>query len=408
MSDFTTILTEMLQKGLTLTEVLRMEVQRILNMLLQMELSAFLDYEKYDPKGYNSGNSRNGYYKRTIDTIFGSIELSIPRDRNGDFSNKLLEPYKRSYGNLENTIIFLYRKGATTKDIADLIEKLYGCYYSPQTISNITKVVQEEVKAFHSRELSKRYVGIYCDATYLPLKRGTVEKEALHVLLGITEDGRREVLDYAVAPHENNSTYKTLLESVRKRGVEDVMLFMTDGFIGLDDTCREVFPQAKHQCCWVHIARNIRGIVRKSDWGVIKEELKEIYTSETRQEAVQRLGMFFDEWDNRYPKITERLCDTTDLFNYMLLPLRIRGSFYTTNALEGLNNLLKSYTRKKEMFPNENSLERFVCSIYNDYNAKEILKTNAKFEECSIELAQLFEKLKEGRLSFRDEFTHNS
>lgn len=403
MDNYSTNLLEAIENGLTLTEILRMEVQRLLNMLLKMELTSFLDYEKYDPKGYNTGNSRNGYYERTMNTMFGEIVLSIPRDRNGEFSNKLLSPYKHTYGDLEKCVIFLYRKGTTTREISDLIEKLYGCHYSPQTVSNMTQVVQQEVEKFHSRQLAKRYIAIYCDATYIPLKRDNVEKEALHVLLGVTEDGRKEVLDYTVAPHENNNTYLSLLESIKQRGVEDVMLFITDGFLWLDETCRSVFPQAKHQCCWVHIGRNIRNSVRKSDWLTIKEEIKEIYTSETRKEAVHKLGEFLDKWYEKYPKLADKLYDITDLFNYMLLPERIRKSFYTTNALEGLNSLLKRYVKKKEQFPDENSLERFVCSVFCEYNNKAFFKVAAGFTECCIEFDQLFAKLRNGKLNFKEE-----
>ena len=124
----------------------------------------------------------------------------------------------------------LYKHGTTTREIAELIEKLYGCYYSPQTISNMTKIVQQEVEAFHNRPLEHRYLAIYCDATYLPVKRGTVSKEALHVLLGITTDGRKEVLDYTLAAHENTDTYIELLQSIKRRGVEEVFMFVTDGF----------------------------------------------------------------------------------------------------------------------------------------------------------------------------------
>ena len=408
MDNYSTVFENVIGNNLTLKEILQQETQRVLNLLLKAELTEFLKYDKYDPAGYNSGNSRNGYYERTLKTIFGEITLSIPRDRKGEFSNKLIDPYRRTNADLENTIIYLYKHGTTTREIADMIEKIYGCHYSPQSVSNITKVMQQEVEAFHSRLLERQYIAIYCDATYIPLRRGSVQKEALHVLLGITPDGRKEVLDYTIAPHENCATYEELLRSVKNRGVEDVLLFVTDGFMWLDDTCRKVFPRAKHQYCWVHLNRNIRTLVRKYDWKVVKEELKEIYTADDRKQAVARLEAFLDRWYDKYPKLTDRLYDTTDLFQYMMLPERIRKCFYTNNALEGLNNLLKRYTRKKEQFPDENSLERFVCAIYQDYNAEAYFKTMPRFEETAIEIKQLFDEMNEKELNLDEEFTHNS
>lgn len=408
MDNYSTILENVVNNGVTLKEILRLETQRLLNLLLKTELTEFLKYEKYNPSGYNSGNSRNGYYERTLKTLFGEIVLEIPRDRNGEFSNKLITPYRRTHGDLENTIIYLFEHGTTTREITDLIEKIYGCHYSPQSVSNLTKVMQQEVEAFHNRPLASQYIAIYCDATYIPLRRDSVQKEALHVLLGITPDGRKEVLDYTIAPRENCDTYEELLRSVQKRGVKDVLLFVTDGFTWIADTCRKIFPKAKHQYCWVHLNRNIRTHVRKYDWKIIKEELKEIYTAGDRKEAVNKLVAFLDKWDSKYPKLADKLYDTTDLFQYMMFPERIRKCFYTNNALEGLNNLLKRYTRKKEQFPNENSLERFVCAIYKNYNAEAYFKTMPRFDEVSFEIQQLFDEVNADGLNSEEEFTHNS
>lgn len=399
MDNYITTIQNAIDSGVTFAEILRQEVQRLLNLLLECELTEFLDYEKYDPKGYNTGNSRNGYYRRTMKSMFGELVISIPRDRNGTFCNRILKPYNRSFGDLESTVIYLYKHGTTTREISDLIEKLYGSYYSPQTVSNMTKIVQEEVETFHRRNLEHRYLAIYCDATYLPVKRGTVSKEALHVLLGVTTDGRKEVLDYTLASHENLDTYKELLQSVKKRGVEEVFMFVTDGFPWLDSVCRELFPKAKHQYCWVHICRNIKSYVRNTDWEIIRNEIKEVYTAENRNSASKRLVEFIDKWYSKYPKLADKLYDITNFFQYMWLPKPIRKQFYTNNALEGLNNHLKRYTRKKELFPDENSLERFVCSVYLDYNNKSFFKTAPGYEESSMEINQLFDELNSDKLN---------
>lgn len=393
MDNYITNFLGFVKYGVSLTDILRQEVQRVLNELLKTELTEFLKYAKYDPKGYNSGNSRNGYYERTVKSVFGELVLTIPRDRNGEFSTKLFSPYQKICYDLGNEIIQMFKQGSTTGEISKFIEKTYGFFYSPQSVSNLTQVLQEEVEKFHKRQLEKRYIAVYCDATYIPLKRNTVQKEALHVLLGITPDGRKEVLDYAVAANENNSTYKQLLKNIKERGAEEVLLFVTDGFGHLGMTCNEVFPKAKHQCCWVHVSRNIRAYVRKSDWNVMAEEVKGIYTVDNKEQATDRMGEYLRKWYSKYPKLWEKMYDPEELFAFMILPERIRKSFYTTNALEGLNNLLKRQAKKKEMFPNENSMERFVCAVYENYNEGQYFKSAIAFEETSIEVSQIFDEV---------------
>lgn len=181
MNQFTTELIEALVKKQDITEVFRVHLEKAMNFLLETELTAFLDYEKYDRAGFNSGNSRNGYYSRTLHTEYGDLQLQIPRDRKGEFKQQTIAPYKRTIDSLETTIIHLFQKDITTSEIADLIEKMYGHHYTPQTISNMTKAVSEAVEEFNQRELDKRYVCIYLDATYLPLRRDTVTKEAIYI-----------------------------------------------------------------------------------------------------------------------------------------------------------------------------------------------------------------------------------
>ena len=177
MNDFTTeILKTLANKG-DLNELFRVHLEKAVNTLLKTELTAFLDYEKYDRIGFNTGNSRNGSYDRTVKTEYGELHLQIPRDRNGEFKQQTVPAYRRTNDTLEETVIHLFRKGITMSEIADLIEKMYGHHYTPQTMSNMTKVLTEEVNAFKVRTLNDKYVAIFMDATYIPLKRQTVSKK---------------------------------------------------------------------------------------------------------------------------------------------------------------------------------------------------------------------------------------
>lgn len=320
MSYLNTELTVALLNNESLDEFFRSHLGTAINDLLKTELTAFLGYEKYSTDGYNIGNSRNGYYERDLDTKYGKLHISIPRDRNGAFEQKLIPDYARRTDDLETTIITLYRKGITTREISDLIEKLYGHCYSLAMVSNISRTVESQVKEFRSRQLSIQYVVVFMDATYLNVRRDSVAKEPLHVLLGITPDGTREVLDYALYPTESAANYEEMLQGIKSRGVEQILLFASDGLEG-------IFERAKES-----------------------------------------------------------------LFKFYRFPKAIRKSIYTTNIIERCNECLKHKSNVKEQFPNEDSLERFVCSRYSELNRSWAERMQRGFQQASAEILQMFDK----------------
>ena len=341
MSYLNTKLLSALLNNESVDEIFRQELEAATNELLLTELTAFLNYEKYSIEGYNTGNSRNGYYERTIHSRFGDLTIKIPRDRNGEFSQQTVPSYQRSTDALETTVIQLYKKGITTREIADLIEKMYGHHYTPQTVSNITKAVQEQVNQFHTRKISAKYAVVYGDATYLSVRRDSVAKEALHILIGITPDGEKEVLDYALYPSESSDNYNEMLESLKARGLEQVLLFVTDGLSGFRNACLEVFPKAKHQSCWTHVARNVMKHVRAKDKSKVMEDLKPVYHAENIEDSQKLLDDFIEKYQKIYPKATKVLVGNESLFTFFEFPSQIRCSIYTTNLIEGFNKNLK-------------------------------------------------------------------
>ncbi len=229
MNNFTTEIMETLINKGDLDDLFRHHLELAINSLLKAELTAFLDYEKYDRSGVNSGNSRNGNDSRSFKTEYGELNLVIPRDRNGEFSQQTLPAYKRTNDSLETTIIQLFQKGITMSEISDLIEKMYGHYYTPQTISNISKIVSEDVLAFKERTLEAKYSVIFMDATHIPVKRKTVAKEAIYIVIGIRLDGTKEVLGFTTTPTESAYIWKEILQDLKDRGLEEVLLVVTDG-----------------------------------------------------------------------------------------------------------------------------------------------------------------------------------
>ena len=392
MSDLTTKLMEtLLEKG-SIDEVFRSFLEEAINDLLQTELQAFLGYEKYDSAGWNSGNNRNGSYDREFDTKYGKLKLKIPRDREGDFEQQLIPKYQRRSDDLETTIIHLYRKGITTREISDLIEKMYGHHYCAATISNITQLVEDQVKVFHERAIKTQMAVIYCDATWLNVRRDSVDKEALHVILGITPDGYKEILDYALYPTESAANYEEMLHDLKERGLSEVLLFVSDGLQGIKDAVKRQFPKADHQSCWVHISRNVTRLIREKDRKQILGELKKVYTRETKEAAEKELQEFIGRNSVNYPKITGIFKNKSSLFSFYDYPVQIRKSIYTTNLIESNNKALKRKTKVKEQFPNEEATDRFFCSHYAECNKKYGMKKHRGFVQAEPELMELLEK----------------
>ncbi len=390
MFNFNTDIIKSLSQGISIEEIIRLELEEVINQLLLNELTVFLDYEKYDVIGYNSGNSRNGYYSRSLQTKYGEININVPRDRNGEFKQQTVPTYDRRTDSLETTILQLYSRGVTTSEIADLIEKMYGHAYSKQTISNITKAVEVNVEAFHNRTFDKRYAALYCDATMLNVRRDSVAKEALHIIIGITEDGHKDILDYRLYPNEAASNYTDMLQDLSERGLEEVLIIISDGLTGIRDACLNVYPKADHQTCWVHIQRNIAKLVRATDRKEIMNAVKPLYQSSKLEEALQEYDNLKETYGKKYPKIFKLLESNESLYSFYKYPIQIRRSIYTTNLVEGLNKQLKRQTKKKEQFPNEDSLERFVCNYFLDYNARLGSRIHKGFGEVTMELNEMF------------------
>ncbi|MCZ3567109.1 IS256 family transposase [Lactobacillus crispatus] len=222
MNDFTKDFAQALFNPDKINDLLRKELQQAVNNLLEAELTAFLGYDPYARNGWNTGNSRNGAYFRKVDTQFGPIEVQVPRDRNGQFHQHTLPDYKQHSDVLESTIIKLYSKGVTTREIADLIEKMYGSHYSPAQVSNISKQMLPKVEAYHKRKLSDKFFCVYLDATYLPLRRETFEREAVYIAIGIKPNGHKEVIDYCIAPSENIEVWTEMLQNMKSRGLMEI------------------------------------------------------------------------------------------------------------------------------------------------------------------------------------------
>lgn len=392
MSNSTLDLLKLLSSPEELRESIRQMVQEAMNELMKVELDSVLGYQRYGREGESTENCRNGSYHRYFDTEYGPVELNVPRDRKNEFNTALFDAYQRRSPWLEDMVIALYQKGNTTSEICELIEKLYGHHYSKQTVSNITEATQELVERFNQRPLKKRYSILYIDATFTKIRRSTVASEAVYLVLGIDEEGKREILSYCITPNESSEIWKDVFEDLKNRGVEQVLLGVMDGLKGLDTSFLNYFPKADIQRCTVHFMRNICKRVRVQDRLGVATDLKEIFASRNEQEAMERCEVMKRKWKKDYPKLFEDYLNRPNMFTYFKYPTSIWGSIRTTNWIENTNKQLKRQIKKKEQFPNEGSAERFLVNLFTIQNEKLGSRIMKGFELAYPKLAGMFER----------------
>ena len=392
MNDFTKDMANALFNQDKINDLFRQKLQQAVNDLLESELTAFLGYNPYERDGWNTGNSRNGAYYRKVDTQFGQIEIKVPRDRNGEFHQHTMPDYKRHTDVLEQTVIKLYSKGVTTREIADLIEKMYGGYYSPAMVSNISKEMIPKVEAYHQRHLSDKFFCVYLDATYIPLKRVTYEREAVYIAIGIKPNGHKEVIDYCIAPTENIEIWSEMLKGFKSRGLKQVELFLSDGVVGMKEAICQSYPKAHFQRCLVHVMRNISAKMRVDDRQKALDEFKQIHTQSNKEMAVQVLHEFYQNWEKAYKNVVRDLRQVEpDLLTFYNYPPAIRASIYSTNMIESFNNRLKRKTKPKTEFPTEQSLDTFIGVQAMDYNDRYFNRIHKGFGQVRDTLESYFD-----------------
>lgn len=393
MNNDTRDLKEILYSNFNLEEYLLSMMKSMMESLMKAELTELLKYEKYSYEGHHSGNSRNGFYTRDYETKYGKInDLKIPRDRNGEFEQQLIPPYQRRDCWLEDMIINMYAKGMATREIAALIERLYGNSYSAGTISNITDVALEEVKKWHDRPLSKRYSVLFIDALSIKLRRDTVSNDSVYFIMGINEEGYREILDFFIGTNESAYVWEEQLQSLKKRGVVEVLLGVMDGLSGIEDAFGRVFPKADIQSCVVHKVRNSIKNIRKKDISAFTTDLKAVYESPRLDVAKMALDDLVMKWGKIYPRVVDSWIKSDHLFTYFNYPESIRKAIYTTNWIERFNKEVRRVTKTKDSFPNEEACEKLIYFKVTAYNSTWASKKLRGFLTAYDDLQEMFQQ----------------
>jgi len=346
-------------------ERIKAMVKRLLEAIMREERAIYL--EEHPTKA-------NGYYTRDLLTLVGPVEdLRVPRVREGDFHPRILPYRRRTSLELSEAILALYAAGVSTRAISRFLEGIYGAFYSPQSISRLTQVVEEEVKTWRERPLDEEYYAIFLDGTFLSIRRGKAAKEPVYIALGIKPDGRREILGFWLfgAEGESAQNWEEVLKDLRRRGVKKVRIFVTDDLPGIEEAIRKIFPGADWQLCVLHAVRDALNRARKKDREALAQDLKAVYRAETEEEAKGALKKLRERWGSLYPRVVARWeTKAYALLAFLKHPKPIRRYLYTTNQLERLTKEVKRRTKVVEVFCGEEAVEKLLYLVLANLNER--------------------------------------
>lgn len=352
--------------------LLKRFVKAVLERALNAELTHHLGYEKHDPAGNNSGNSRNGTSSKTVKGEFGELELEVPRDRASTFEPQILPKHQTRFSGFDDKIISMYARGMTTREIEGHLKEIYGVDISPALVSQVTEAISEEVKRWQSRPLEPIYGIVYLDALYVKMRHeGRVENRAVYVAIGIDLEGNKEVLGLWASANEGAKFWLSVLSDLKNRGVKDLLIVCVDGLKGFPQAVEAVFPLAQVQLCIVHLVRASLKYVNWKERKQVAADLKPIYRAATAVEAEMNLASFIATWGQKYPAIGKLWKENWErVIPFFAFPGEVRKVIYTTNAVEALHRGLRKIIKNRGSFPSEEAALKLLYLALQNISAK--------------------------------------
>ncbi|WP_238528276.1 IS256 family transposase [Acetonema longum] len=343
-----------------------------LEKMLEGEMDDPLGYEKNSVLGNNSGNSRNGYGKKTVKSEWGESEINVPRDRNGTFEPQVIEKRQTRTDDIETRILAMYAKGMSNRDIEDHLRDIYGVEASPSLISRITDKIMPAVAEWQSRPLDPVYPIVFLDGIVFKVRKDSrVINKCLYSVLGISMDGRKEILGMWLSENESASFWTTICNELKNRGVEDILIACRDNLSGFSTAIETVFPKTEQQLCVIHQIRTSTKYVPYKDIKPVMADLKRVYGAPTLDDAAYRLEEFREKWGKKYPQILKSWdANWSELSTYFKYPQPVRTLIYTTNAVEGFHRMLRKYTKTKTVYPTDDSIRKSVFLSIQEISKK--------------------------------------
>ena len=337
-------------------EALKDLLSGTLKEMMEAEMDNHLGYDKYERS--SEPNYRNGTKTKRVRSKYGEFELDVPQDRESSFAPKILPKRRKDISSIDDKIISMYAKGMSTRQISETIEDIYGFEVSEGMISDITDKLLPKIEEWQNRPLSSVYPIVFIDAVHFSVRQeGVIQKLAAYVVLGINEDGLKEVLSIVVGENESSKFWLSVLNSLKNRGARDILIICSDGLTGIKDAISAAFPKTDQQRCIVHMVRNTLKYVANKDMKAFAKDLKAIYTAPNEGSALERLESVTEKWSDHYPHAMNRWKDNWDAISPIFkFSNEVRTAFYTTNAIESLNSSYRRLNRQRSVFPSAQSL----------------------------------------------------
>lgn len=333
-----------------------------LQEMLEAELDVELGYDKGERKSKKTDNRRNGHTPKNLKTKFGEMEIQVPRDRNGEFEPIAVPKNVRNISGIEEQVISLYARGMSTRDIHDQLNDIYGIELSAEMVSKITDKILPCIKEWQNRALKPVYPFVFMDAIHYKVREeGRIKSKAAYVVLGIDLDGFRDILGIWIGESESSKFWLGVLNELKNRGLEDVLIFSVDGLTGLKEAINAAYPKAEIQRCIIHQLRNSFKYVSYKDKKEFVNDFKTVYTAVNEDEALDSLFKLKEKWDNKYPFAIKSWEANWDILSpFFKFPEDIRRIMYTTNIIESLHRQFRKVTKTKPVFPSDQSLEKML------------------------------------------------
>jgi transposase-like protein len=342
--------------------LLQQLTKRVLESALEGEITDHLGYDKHDPVGKNSGNSRNGSRTKTVVTDVGPVEVRVPRDVAGTFEPQLVRKRQRRLSGVDEMVLSLSAKGLTHGEISAHLAEVYGASVSKQTISTITDAVMDGMAEWQNRPLDRVYPVLFVDAINVKIRDGHVANRPIYLAMAVTVDGHRDILGiWAGDGGEGAKHWLAVLTELKNRGVDDVLMLVCDGLKGLPQAVEAVWPRTIVQTCVIHLLRGSFRYAARQEWDKIARALKPVYTAPTEEAALERFYEFSELWGRKYPAIV-RLWETSwnEFVPFLAFDVEIRKVICSTNAIESVNARIRKAVRARGHFPNETAALKCV------------------------------------------------
>lgn len=324
--------------------------------MMETEMDAHLGYSRSERS--DSDNARNGYKSKNINSSYGSFQIDVPQDRQSTFQPQVVQKRQKDISSIDEKIISMYAKGMTTRQISETLEDIYGFEASEGFISDVTDKILPRIEEWQSRPLASIYPIIFVDAIHFSVRHDNmISKLAAYIVMGINEDGRKEVLTIDVGENESSKYWLGVLNSLKNRGVKDILILCSDGLSGLKEAISTAFPNTEHQRCIVHMVRNTLKYVANKDMKNFAKDLRTIYTAPDEKTAGKRLADVDKKWSPHYPAAMKRWFDNWDVITPIFkFSIDVRTAFYTTNAIESLNSSYRRLNSQRSVFPGQSAL----------------------------------------------------